>query len=268
MRALIAQTQALAPSATEAPALGERRAPWRIAMGMHQYMRTLLVRTFLPEPHELVEHYPHPAEQRADGWVHGIGLAAALIGGLFLAASSWMQGRFGQATATSVYALCLVGMLSCSAIYNLTRPSPARRLLRRLDEAAIFFLIAGSCTPFTTQRFHGLEAVGMTAAIWVLAIAGAAAKVFVNGLSDRAWCFIYLAFAWGGALVLTPLILSLSVGPLTLLAVGGAVYTLGVVFFLNPALRFRRAIWHGFVVAGAALHFAAVMLGVVLVSPT
>ncbi|MBS0294890.1 MAG: hemolysin III family protein [Proteobacteria bacterium] len=235
---------------------------------MSLYLRTLLARTFLPEPSELVEHYPHPAEQRADGWVHGIGLAAALVGGLFLAASSWMQGRFGQATATSVYALCLIGMLSCSAIYNLTRPSPARRLLRRLDEAAIFFLIAGSCTPFTTQRFHGLEAAGLTAAIWALAIAGAGAKVFVNGLSDRTWCFIYLAFAWGGALVMTPLILSLSVGPLTLLAVGGAVYTLGVVFFLNPALRFRRAIWHGFVVAGAALHFAAVMLGVVLVSPT
>src|SRR3569623_1638281 len=120
MCALIAQTQVLAPSATEAPALRERRAPWRIAMGMHQYMRTLLVRTFLPEPHELVEHYPHPADQRADGWVHGIGLAAALNGGLFLANSSWMQGRFFQATSTSVYSLCLVGMLSCSAIYTLT----------------------------------------------------------------------------------------------------------------------------------------------------
>jgi hemolysin III len=232
-----------------------------------QAWRTVLSRTFLPNPEEMIEHYPDRWEHRADRWVHAIGLLAAVAGGVFLATSSWDQGRFGQASATVVYALCLVVMLSCSAVYNLSRPSPARRLLRRLDEAGIFFLIAGSCTPFTTQRFDGLEAAAMTGLIWLLAIAGAVCKVFDRRLSDRFWCGVYIAFGWAGALVMLPLLSSLPPIALGLLAVGGVTYTAGVVFFLNPRLRFRRAIWHAFVVTGAAFHFAAVMLGVVLVAP-
>jgi hemolysin III len=57
--------------------------------------------------------------------------------------------------ATAIYALCLVGMLTASTIYNWTKPCAARPVLRRLDEAAIFLMIAGSYTPFTTQRFEG-----------------------------------------------------------------------------------------------------------------
>ena len=57
--------------------------------------------------------------------------------------------------ATAVYALCLIAMLTASTVYNLTQPCAARPVLRRLDEAAIFLMIAGSYTPFTTQRFEG-----------------------------------------------------------------------------------------------------------------
>ncbi len=239
----------------------------RIRNSMSVRLPSKIARAFVPDPHELVEHYPNRTELRADRLVHLIGLAAAVAGGVYLATSSWAQGRFGQAGATTVYAACLVAMLTCSAIYNLTRPSPARRLLRRLDEAAIFLLIAGSCTPFTTQKFHGLEAVTLTSLVWGMALAGAVAKVFLTRLSDRFWCWVYVAFAWAGGLLVLPMISRLPPVALALLAVGGITYTLGVVFFLNPLLRFRRAIWHGFVVTGAALHFAAVTLGVVLAAP-
>jgi hemolysin III len=212
---------------------------------------------------ELAEHYPNEHEKRADGLVHLIGLVFAAVAGVALASFSWARGGLGQATATSLYALCLVAMLACSAVYNLTRPSPHRRLLRRLDEAAIFFMIAGSCTPFTTQKFDGTAAVVATSAIWLAALAGAAGKLFVTRLSDRFWCGIYVGFAWIAGLALLPVSLALPLPALILLGFGGLTYTAGVLIFLKEDAPFRRAVWHGFVVAAAGMHYGAILTGVV-----
>ncbi|HVY02101.1 MAG TPA: hemolysin III family protein, partial [Caulobacterales bacterium] len=93
---------------------------------------------FIADEDELVEHYPNRAEKTADGIVHAVGLAAATIGLGVLFTFSLNKGGVSLASATALFGLCLIVMLACSAVYNLTRPSPARRVLRRLDEAAIF----------------------------------------------------------------------------------------------------------------------------------
>lgn len=213
---------------------------------------------------ELVEHYANRAEKLADGLVHAIGLVAAAIGGLVLFSISLLRGDLGLVLATAVYAVCLLAMLGCSALYNLTRPSPARRLLRRLDEAAIFLMIAGSYTPFTVIRFEDAWETGMVAAVWGVALTGVTAKLLAPGVPEKVWCALYLAFGWLAAAALWPLLAAVPLPALALLAAGGALYTLGVLFFLSPTLPFRRAIWHGFVVTAAALHFGAVATGVVL----
>jgi hemolysin III len=210
-----------------------------------------------------VEHYPNAAEKWADWWVHAVGLAAATIGGAILVGLAIASGRVGMATATGLYALTLVGMLSCSAAYNLTHISPARPFLRRLDEAAIFLMIAGCYTPFTTQRFTGGWAIGMTALVWTMAIGGVAAKLLVRRLPDRLWTLFYVAFGWVALIAIRPMIRDVPVGALVLLIAGGLIYTTGTLFF-HSRLPFRRAIWHGFVVGGAAIHYAAIATGVVL----
>jgi hemolysin III len=210
-----------------------------------------------------VEHYPTAAEKWADWWVHAVGLAAAIIGGAILVGIAIASGRVGLATATGLYALTLVGMLACSATYNLTHISPARPFLRRLDEAAIFLMIAGCYTPFTTQRFTGGWAIGMTALVWTMAVGGVAAKLLVRRLPDRLWTLFYVAFGWVALIAIRPMIRDVPVGALVLLIAGGLLYTTGTLFF-HSRLPFRRAIWHGFVVGGAAIHYAAIATGVVL----
>lgn len=143
---------------------------------------------------ELVEHYPNRAEHAADGVVHAVGIIAALLGGGILVAVALTNRGVPMATAGAIYAMCMMAMLAASAIYNLSRPSRYRRVLRRLDEAAIFLMIAGSYTPFTIQLLPPMFALAVTAGIWLAAFAGAAGKVFYPALSDRAWCLIYLAF--------------------------------------------------------------------------
>jgi hemolysin III len=209
------------------------------------------------------EHYPTPAERSADRWVHVVGLTAGGVGGLTLLGLSLGMGRLGQTAAIAIYAGCLMVMFACSTAYNMAS-ARRRPLLRRFDHAAIFLMIAGSYTPFTTQRLHGAWAAGMTAGVWILALAGVAGKLFLPGLGKRFWVALYLALGWAVVVAIKPMLAGVSLAAMILLAVGGLLYSTGAIIYVSRKLRFRRAIWHGFVVAAAATQYVAVLTGVVL----
>lgn len=211
-----------------------------------------------------VEHYPNRAEKLADGLVHAVGLVAAIVGGAVMLALSAALGKASLLSATGLYALALVGMMACSAAYNLTRISPARPFLRRLDEAAIFMLIAASYTPFTTQRLGGAWSVWATTLVWAFALAGVAGKLLFPKIPERFWTLVYTAFGWLAVIIIRPMVQGVPFQALMLLVAGGLLYTTGVLVFHNHRLPFRRAIWHAFVVGGAAIHYAAIFTGVVL----
>jgi hemolysin III len=216
-----------------------------------------------PRQDEAVDHYPNRGEKLADGLVHALGLSAAGAGGIVLIVLSVVTGGGpGLAAATGLYSLCLITMLACSTAYNLTKPTRARPFLRRLDEAAIFLMIAGSYTPFTTQRMEGAWAISMTTLVWALALAGVAGKLLTSRLPDRVWTVGYVAFGWVALIALRPLIQGVPVVALVLLIAGGLIYTTGALIF-HSRLPYRRAIWHGFVVTAAGAHYAAICAGVV-----
>ena len=124
-------------------------------MAMLSTLKRLTRHVCTPDELDMVEHYQTRSERLADLWVHVSGLVLAAVGGLVLAVLAAIYAGVGAAVATAVYALCLTAMLTASTVYNLTHPCAARPVLRRLDEAAIFLMIAGSYTPFTTVRFEG-----------------------------------------------------------------------------------------------------------------
>lgn len=214
---------------------------------------------FSPCELDWMEHYADPVEREADKWVHLIGLGLAVVGGVFLFTSSFIAGGIGRATATALYAVCLISMLAASTAYNLSHVCKARPLLRRMDEAAIFLMIAGSYTPFTVLRFEGWQSIAATSAVWTLALAGVAMKLFLPILSDKLWTAVYAGFGWLAVLMIEPLVRGVGSTGMFLLALGGLIYTAGTLFFLNPKLRFRRAVWHGFVVTAAAVHYVAIL---------
>lgn len=230
-------------------------------------LKSLMNRVCVPDALDMIEHYQSRAERLADLWVHLVGLALAAVGGIVLAVLAVVYGGIGTSIATAIYALCLIAMLTCSTIYNQARPCAARPVLRRLDEAAIFLMIAGSYTPFTTQRFEGAWAISFTLVIWAIAFAGVAAKLVAPRISDGFWSAVYAVFGWLAVIALKPMLETVHPVALGLLVLGGVIYTAGVFVFISPRVRFRRAIWHGFVVTGASVHWAAVLVGVVL-APT
>lgn len=230
---------------------------------MMRHLKFLSRRICVPDELDMIEHYDTRAERLADLWVHAVGLGFAAAGGLVLAVLAAIYGGIGMATATAVYAVCLVVMLTSSTIYNLTRPCAARPILRRIDEAAIFLMIAGSYTPFTL-RFEGGWAVGFTALVWAIALTGVAVKLVAPRINDAFWSLVYIGFGWLAVLALRPMTAAIEAPALWLLAAGGLIYTAGVFVFISRKLPYRRAIWHGFVVAGAGTHWTAVLLSVVL----
>ena len=208
-------------------------------------------------------HYPTRLEKLADGWVHGVGLVVFSLAAATLLGLSIWQGGFGQAAAVSIYGACLIAMIACSMAYNMAENAKRKSVLRRFDHAAIFLMIAGSYTPFTTQRFEGGWAIGMTAAVWSIAALGIAGKLFLPNLPKWLWLTLYLSLGWIVLIAFAPLLQTVSLVAVILLAIGGLVYTAGVPFYAWEKLPFRRAIWHGFVMAGAGVQYAAVLTGVV-----
>ena len=227
-------------------------------------LKRLFTRVCQPDELDMIEHYRTPAEKRADLWVHIVGLVLAGIGGIVLAVLAAVYSGIGATVATAIYALCLIAMLSISTVYNQIRPCAARPILRRLDEAAIFLMIAGSYTPFTTQRFEGAWSIGFSVLVWAIAFGGVFAKLALPRLSDAIWSAVYVGFGWVAVLALKPMMETVHPIALGLLVAGGLIYTAGVFVFISPKVKFRRAIWHGFVVTGAMTHWAAVLVGVVL----
>jgi hemolysin III len=196
----------------------------------------------------------------ADAIVHGLGIAAALVGVTALLQESFATA--GPVGSVSLYAFGLLAMLGCSAAYNLLHNLRCRELLKRLDYAAIFFMVAANYTPFTTEALHGAWSIGLTAAVWAIAIAGIAAKLFLAPHSAQGPTTLgYLAFGWiVGIVAVQPLTAVLSPALVWMIAAGGMLYTVGTLFFSMGGLPYRRAIWHSFVVAGAAVHFCALFL--------
>jgi len=231
---------------------------------MLKRLKNVLVQVAVPDDQDMEEHYRTPAEKTADLIVHVVGLTLAAVGGIVLAVLAAIYAGIGAVVATAAYALCLIIMLTVSALYNQAHPGAARPLLRRMDEAAIFLMIAGSYTPFTTQRFEGAWSIGFTVLVWAVALGGVVVKLVAPRISDTFWSLVYLGFSWLALVAAKPLMDTVHPIALGLLVLGGLIYTAGVFVFISPTVKFRRAIWHGFVVTGATVHWAAVLVGVVL----
>jgi hemolysin III len=216
----------------------------------------------LPERPFPPRHYPTPAAKCADLVVHVMGLTLALVGGVVLLTFAVLAGSITQVVGVSIYAAGLLAMLGFSTAYNFAKPQ-YRPLLRRLDHAGIFLMIAGSYTPFTLN-LPGAWGPGMTAAVWSVAALGAVGKLLLTGIDRKFWVGVYLVLGWLVVVALKPMVDTLAWYALALLVTGGVLYSTGVIFYVNKRLKFSRAIWHGHVVAGAAAHWTAVLVGVVL----
>jgi hemolysin III len=203
------------------------------------------------------------AEVFADRCVHAVGVTTGFIAAITLVLIALEHLPTGAAAAVVIYALGMLAMFCFSAAYNLSR-GPKRWLWRRCDHAAIFIKIAATYTPFAVAKMGGTTGMALLAAVWGIALAGAAAKLIAPHRVARLSTLWYLAQGWTCALTMRPLLSALSPTAFVLLLAGGVLYTVGVAIHLSERVTYHNAIWHGFVLVASACHFAAVMDAVVL----
>jgi hemolysin III len=169
-------------------------------------------------------------------------------------------------TAAIVYAASLSALFGVSALYhrvNWRRPE-IRRWMRRLDHAMIFFLIAGTVTPFALLVMEPPLSTALLVAVWAGALAGTIVELIWIDAPKWVTTIVYLAVGWIGALGFPAIVIEAGVGAGALIAIGGALYTAGAVVYArqrpdpSPATFGYHEIFHAFVIAAAALHFGAV----------
>jgi len=198
----------------------------------------------------------------ADVAVHAVGLALAIGGCLLLVVTASQSGSVKLTAALLVYSVGLLAMLGCSTLYNSNTNRKLERLFERMDLSGIFLMIAASYTPFMLAKLDGPIAWTVLAVVWTVALAGVALNMLARWNAPKVYLVLYLLLGWAALSVVDKLMHTLSPTGLTLLAAGGALYTIGVVFHVNKKLPFNSAIWHGFVVAAATCHFLAIYLDI------
>jgi hemolysin III len=198
-------------------------------------------------------------ERVADGCIHIIGVTASLIALTALLIIGVKTETTLWAVSLTIYGLALVATFSCSAGYHLVVRPKLKEVLRRLDHAAIFLMIAGTYTPFILIKMNTAWGLGLLAVVWTMAGIGIAIKLFAPRYLEGLSTALYLVQGWAVIAAWEPLMSAMPGRVLTLLVAGGVLYTVGVVFHLWERLPYQNAIWHGFVLSAASCHFAAVI---------
>lgn len=208
-----------------------------------------------------------PAERVADAVIHGLSVVGSLAAFVTLMIIAAPMQDAGTMACLIIYGLGVTTVFGVSAAYHLIPLPSWKSVLRRLDHAAIFVKIAGTYTPFALVGIGGVWGLGLMGAVWTIAALGVPLKLWAPDKLGRWAVWLYLLQGWLVIFALGPAANALPSETLTLIVIGGALYTIGVGFFLSEKLPFHNAIWHGFVLAASGFMYAAVLTGVAFVQP-
>ncbi|MBQ8126561.1 MAG: hemolysin III family protein [Kiritimatiellae bacterium] len=199
-------------------------------------------------------------EEIANAVTHVVG---SHLGAAMLALLVWQGATSGadvawKVTSGAIFGFSMIFLYAISSAYHTVTYLPAKRVLHVMDHMAIYVLIAGSYTPFclvTLRPAHPALAWTVFGIEWGMALAGIFFKIRTTGRFRYLSTSAYVIMGWVALAAIVPLIRSLRGLGTMWLATGGALYTLGCVFYLWKSLPYAHMVWHLFVLAGTICHF-------------
>jgi len=205
-------------------------------------------------------------ERVADGCVHVTGIAFSVLATAAMMTIAAKTLPAASTVSLGVYGFGMVLVFVCSAAYNLATDRRWKPILRRFDHAAIYVKIAGTYTPFAFVKMGDAVGLALLGVVWAITAFGATAKLLWPERLVRTSYVLYLVQGWAVVAAFGSLVPTISSQVLLLLVVGGCLYTVGVIFHLWERLPYHNAIWHAFVLAASACHFAAIVDALGLIS--
>jgi hemolysin III len=190
-----------------------------------------------------------------------LGAAVAAVGGLiFLVVVG--AGPEWKRASLAVYGVALVALFAASSAYHLVIASPrVIQLLRKLDHAAIYLLIAGTYTPVCLHFFEGFWRWGLLAIVWGIAVVGVALKMLFIKAPRWLSAGTYLLMGWLSIIAIGEMFMTMPPGALAWLFAGGAFFTVGAAVYILkkpdflPGVFGFHEVWHIFVILGCLSHF-------------
>ncbi len=204
------------------------------------------------------------AEHLANAITHGVALGVSIACLVLLTVFASLRKGAWEIVSCSIYGAMLVILYLASTLYHSIHIPHIRRILNIIDHGAIYLLIAGTYTLYLLVPLRGGLGWSLFGVIWGLALTG----IIFQALFISRWkifsTLTYLAMGWMVAVAVVPLIKILPAAGIMWLALGGLLYTLGVIFYIWQRMPFAHAIWHLFVFAGSLCHFFGIFFFVAM----
>lgn len=203
-------------------------------------------------------------EEIANTITHVVGshLGAAALSLLMWSATVSGTQVAWKITSGAIFGFSIILMYSVSSAYHAVQNEKAKRVLHVLDHTAIFFLIAGSYTPFclvTLRPSHPVLAWSIFGIEWGATLLGILFKIKTTGKFRYISTLAYIVMGWAALTAIVPLVRQLQGLGTMWLMTGGGLYTLGCIFYLWKSMKFSHMIWHLFVLAGTVCHFFCIL---------
>lgn len=205
-------------------------------------------------------------EHDEEGWnaaTHGLGWFASVIGAVIVMITAITHGGAWQVVGCAIYSAAMIGTYAASTLSHVYRRPAMRDFFRKADQSLIFLFIAGSFTPLAFTWLREGAWWWLTGGMWFVAMVGFFSKaVFLHNVHvGNVTTWLYVVVGWFPVLAIWPLYNVLPLGMFLSLTVGGACYSLGLVFFyLDDRVRFCHTAWHLAVIAGSVCHYLGILI--------
>lgn len=205
-------------------------------------------------------------EEICNSVIHGLGIALSVAGLAVLAGFSARYGDVWTIVSTAIFGVSMILLYTASTLYHAIPYPNAKKILKKFDHIAIYYLIAGSYTPFLLVNMRGAIGWSIFGVIWSLALIGTVLKLVTSGSGTKIWSIsLYLIMGWMIVFASKELFAKISTTAVVFLILGGLFYTLGVAFYVWKSKKYTHAIWHFMVLAGTIMHFFAILYACVLI---
>lgn len=195
---------------------------------------------------------------------HGVGSLLSIAGTVVLIVFSAINSDAFAVVSSAVYGASLIILYTMSTLYHSITNEKAKKFFRIMDHNTIFFLIAGTYTPYTLAVLRSPLGWVLFGVVWGAAAIG----IVLNSIDLEKFSKIsvvcYIAMGWVIIIAVKPLMSSMPFISFALLVAGGVFYTIGVIFYAIKKVKYFHSVWHIFTVIGSALHYFSVFTAIAI----
>ncbi|MBK8087496.1 MAG: hemolysin III family protein [Chitinophagaceae bacterium] len=196
----------------------------------------------------------------ANSITHGIGIIFGIAALPVLSAIAANKDHSIAVVGAAIFGFSFLLVFTFSTLYHAFQNPAVKKVLHVFDHISIYFLIAGTYTPFLLNYMMNATGIAMLSVLWGLTIIGTLFKVFYTGRFNFISTIVYIGMGWILVFSGREFFEAIPTPVLTMIIIGGVLYTLGTIFYLWEKLYFHHVIWHLFVLAAAICHYVAVLL--------